>query len=252
MRKCVQCLISIVVLLLCLGIPSLKGQSSLWRIEIAPNLTIPAGKVNHKFWNYPEDSNITSQQITVKEEPQTGLVIVPGFKRTFRSKKAVSATFALGLGYYLTRYKMSWLSNYQSTAGPGIIHIVSQVTRQELGLNLLPGINYKKLNVEFGFNLKFTIRNRVKRQLLRNGVFYMNTDWNDPDELRLSRWSCSFPVIVSYTIPLAPKLWLQPFLAYEFGFMDWDLYGFGNVNRSAFVFMNQLQLGVTLSMPTKK
>ena len=131
-------LISVVVMLFFFTL-TISAQVSFWGIEVSPNMTIPLGNVNHKFWNYPEDSNLTTKRIISKKTPGAGLTIAPMFKKVFKPKKAVSFSMAVGLGYYLKRYNISWVSEYESSsASNGIISITYKIERHELGLQLLP------------------------------------------------------------------------------------------------------------------
>ena len=89
---------------------------------------------------------------------------------------------------------------------------------------------------------------------IRNNIIYKSYRTNDRYSIKSGAgriMNFSLPIRIAYTINVHRGLYLEPLLAYEFGFADMDLYALGNVNRANYTFLSEVKLGLNIYMPVK-
>ncbi len=228
-------------------------QVTSFEIKIAPDVTFPLGKLKEQFWHFPEDSNTTFKNIRVKKQALPGFFFSPEAKFLFKNKKAVTFSLETGLSYYFKRYNVSWQAQSESANGTGSFNAEYKITRHEAALNILPGLVYKKLSISAGLDFLFLLNTSTAVKFLRNGNSYINYKTNNRQQVKTAASSVinlSMPVFISYSVFTSNKFNISPFVSYNFGIGDFDLYEI-NWNRNEVAYLSELMAGVYLNFVIK-
>ena len=225
-----------------------KCQTVYFGIKAAPDFTVPLGNENHVFWNFPQDSDRTFRNIKAKKQVFLDVAVMPYVKIEYPMGKVLIFTWTAGLGYYLTRYKISWTADYFSSTSNGLVSASYKINRNELGINLLPGIAYSNLRIEMGLNLLFIADSNVVTQFSEGGIAYIHA----PEGFYHPIFNCSLPIYLSYIIPVAHKFRIEPFINCEFGIWNWDHYDLGNMPVFYAGAVSEFMAGVSFSLQIKK
>ena len=233
------------LLVLLLFVPHFAAaQNVSFELKAGPELTIPLGTLNQQFWHFSQDSAVTYKNIKARKTPLPGACISPGVKLVFRPEKKIQFTLGMGLDYYFKRYKIDYSATYDSVNQAGAFNANYQVSRHELGLNMLPGLAYKRLNFKVGLNLLFVVKTTTNKQFLTNENIFLSQNTHEIDELT-SLVHITLPMEVSYTFPVSKTMSIAPFICYTIGIDDMDGYAI-NWNRREEALLSELVLGVTL------